>query len=74
MAQRHFGEKGKSVTGIVKNILGTVIAAGIVANFAVLWQFSDRMARIETTQTSLVKSVESVLQNQGDFRQKIAGK
>ena len=36
------------MNNIVKNILATVIAAGIIANFAVLWQFSDRMARIET--------------------------
>ena len=36
------------MTAFVKNILATVIAAAIVANVAVLWQFSERLARIET--------------------------
>jgi len=36
------------VNSFLKNILGTVIAAAIVANVTVLWQFSERLARIET--------------------------
>ena len=36
------------VNAFVKNIFATVIAAGIVANVAILFQFNARLARIET--------------------------
>jgi hypothetical protein len=37
----------KVVTAFVKNILATVIAAGIVANVACLYSFNARLAAIE---------------------------
>ena len=36
------------MNSFLKNILATVIAAAVVANVTVLWQFSERLARIET--------------------------
>lgn len=33
----------------VKTIAVSLITAGILANFAVLWQFNSRLASIETT-------------------------
>ncbi len=30
------------------SIMATVIAAGIIANFTILWQFNLRLARIES--------------------------
>lgn len=36
------------LNAFAKNILATVIAAAIVANVTVLWQISERLARVET--------------------------
>jgi len=37
----------------LKNIIGTVIAAAIVANVTILFHFGERLARIETKLESL---------------------
>lgn len=36
------------MTAFWKNILGTVIAASIVADVTILFQYGERLARIET--------------------------
>jgi hypothetical protein len=48
------------MNGIVKNILGTVIAAAIVADATILWQLSERTARTETKIEQMQISVEKL--------------
>ena len=75
MAAWHLGpDEKKRMNATGKNIAATVIAGGILGLFAVLWQFNDRLARIETNQSNLTQAVENVLQNQDVFRGKIAVK
>jgi hypothetical protein len=42
------------MNSFTKNLIGTLIAAAIVANASLLWSISDRLARLETKMEALV--------------------